>query len=252
MTARAALSILMLTLAMVPGVLFPQATPSARWLTDRPCSEALSRERFRVAPVEVRTPPSRSCREKRCAHLRNGGEVCQCLTDSTRTISVREVGSRAIEFISPSSDVRPDSFDVVEADLDGDRESELVVARLDAVGNGMGVAHWTVFALMPGRYDWTVDSISVDDYSSVGSWIAIRGEQSCNLLATQWVNGFEPARGGGLYLEASWQAFESGHFVQRVDRPIIRRRLLFSFDRQRVDSTIRDAPWAWVRSASTH
>jgi hypothetical protein len=54
-------------------------------------------------------------------------------------------------------------------------------------------------------------------------------------------------RGSGLYLQASWQAFELSTFVQRVDRPIIRRRYLYSFERQRSDTTIRDAPWAWLR-----
>lgn len=114
----------------------------------------------------------------------------------------------------------------------------------------MAVSYWTVLALTPGRYDWSIDSAHVEEYSSRGSWVALRGEKSCNLLLTHWVNGYEADRGGGLYLQASWQAFEFSRFVQRVDRPIIRRRYLFSFERQRSDTTIRDAPWVWLRTGT--
>ena len=144
----------------------------------------------------------------------------------------------------------PDWFEVVQADLDGDGNQELAVAVLDAVSNGISIAYWTVYALTPGRNDWSIDSLSVQDYSSTGSWVAVSGEKRCNLLQTEWVGGFEAGRGWGLYLHASWQTLESDRFVQRVDRPIVRRRYLFSFERERGDTTVRAAaPWAWLRSA---
>jgi hypothetical protein len=235
--------------AVIPSRLSAQSTNGAVWWTDRPCQSALGRDRFDIVKLSPRLAPSHGCQQESCAHLRGGGQVCQCLSDTVRTITVTGVVPRTLKFERPWSDIRPDTFDVIEADLEGDGSREIVVATLDAVSNGMAVPSWTILALSPGAYGWGIDSLQVEEYSSLGSWVTHRGEKSCNLLQTQWVNGYEAGRGGGLYLQASWQAFEYSRFIQRVDRPVIRRRFLNSFDRQRSDTTIRDAPWAWLRTA---
>jgi len=233
------------TATVLSARLSAQSTNGAAWWSDRPCQSALGRDRFDVVRVSPRSTPSHGCRQERCAGLRSGGEVCHCLTDSSHTISVTGVGARPLRFARPLSTIF-DTLDVIDADLEGDGSHEIIVATLDGVSNGMAVPYWTVLALTPGRYDWIIDSAKVEEYSSLGSWVAVRGERSCNLLQTQWVNGFEAQRGTGLYLQASWQTFD-GWFVQRVDRPVISRRYLYRFERERSDTTIRDAPWGWLR-----
>jgi hypothetical protein len=168
-----------------------------------------------------------------------------------RTFEVTGIGARPLRFDREWSAVLPDWFEVVQADLDDDGRQEVILATLDGVGNGMGVAYWTVYALSPGSIDWSIDSLPVQEYSSAGSWVVLSGEKRCNLLQTKWANGFEAGRGWGLYFHASWQAFEHGAFVQRVDRPILRRRYLFGFARERGDTAVRaGAPWTWLRSAN--
>lgn len=238
--------LVLVTAIVVPVSLSAQSTSGATWWTDRPCQSALGRDRFDIVRVSPRAQPSHGCKQERCAQLRSGGQVCQCLSDTLRTITVTGIGSRPLKFDREWSEVLPDDFDVIDADLEGDGSREIVVATLDAVSNGMGVSLWTILALTPGGYGWGIDSLQVQEYSSAGSWVTHRGGR-CDLLLTQWVNGYEAGRGYGLYLQASWQAYGLG-FTQRADRPILRRRFLNSFDRQRSDTTIRDAPWAWLRT----
>lgn len=236
-------------LAAARPVAAQRTTP--RWTSDRPCQAALGRAAFATPPVSGEAPSGAGCRDRRCAHLRGGGVVCQCLSDTLRTFDVSGVGARPLRFVRDWGSARPDSFEVVQADLDGDGSAEIVIAIWDAMSNGMGVTSWTILALTPGRYDWIVDSLAVQEYSTAGSWLALPGERRCNLLQTTWVNGFESGRGDGLYLQGTWQTLESGLFTQRTDRPVLRRRFLDSFDRERSDTTIRDAPWAWLRRSGT-
>ena len=226
-------------------------TSAPVWWSDRPCQAALGRRAFHIATVSSAPSTQSSCQERSCAHLPNGAVVCQCLSDTTRTIDVTGVGPRPLHFVRERGSAWPDSFDVIQADLDGDGSPEIVVATFDAASNGMGVAYWTVYVLSPGRMGWKVDSLGVQDYSSIGSWVALPKEKRCNLLQTAWVEAFEPRRGEGLYFQARWKAFEIGRFIDRVDRPTLRRRFLFRFEHERGDTTITNAPWRWLRSRDT-
>jgi len=163
---------------------------TAAWQRDRPCQDALRRGSFSILASARVSPTQAGCRAKRCTRLHDRGMVCQCLGDSTRTIDVAGVGPQPLRFVRPWSGVQPDSFEVIQADLDGDGSKELVLATFDAMSNGMGVAYWTVFVLTPARLDWIVDSLPVQEYSSSGSWVVLPKENRCNLLQTAWVNGF--------------------------------------------------------------
>jgi len=170
--------------------------------------------------------------------------------DSTRTIEILDGVHKLFRITREFSSANPDSFEVIDADLDGDGVQELVVPLAVGWSNGMGVSFWTVYVLSPGETEWRVDSLPVEEYSTQGSWIAVQGERRCNLLQTSWVKGFEPRRGWGLYLEARWQTLEMGHFIQRMDRPVIRRRFLVGFAKERSASSVADAPFGWLRSSN--
>jgi hypothetical protein len=176
------------------------------------------------------------------------GSVCQCIADTLRTLVVQTTALPHFEIVhSYYGGLQPDSFEVIEADLDADGAREILIAVYHAHSTGLSVAYWTVYVLTPGSNSWQVDSLSVQEYSTVGSWAALPGETRCNLLHTSWVNGFEPSRGVGLYLEATWYALQYGQFVRRADRPVVRRRYLYSFERERNSNATPDAPLGWLR-----
>ncbi len=230
-------------LALFPGKLPSQSRP---WLFDRPCARALAPRDFRVDTIRSAGLHLDSCEEERCAKLRMGGQVCQCIKGDSRIVAVDGIGPSTLQIARPRTIV--DSFEVIEAQLDADGSPSIALAIADAFSNGMVVGYWTVYVLDPRGVKWSIDSLPVQDYSILGSWVVVRGENRCSLLQTAWVNGWEPVRGDGLYLEASWQTVEYSRFVRRADRPLLRRRYLYGFERERGDTTIQDAPLAWLRS----
>jgi hypothetical protein len=143
-----------------------------------------------------------------------------------------------------------DSFQVIEAKVEGAELHQVVLPVYITTSNGMGVDYWTVYALSPGSSEWMADSLAVQDYSIEGSWVAVPGERRCNLLETSWVNGFDPRRGGGLYFQAAWRTIDIGAFTVRADRPVLRRRLLYSFERERGGHAPNALQWLRARDAA--
>lgn len=205
------------------------------WLADRPCIRALPVTAFRVDTL----PPADH--RPRCVTLRMGGMVCDVTNDSARIVEVRGFGDSVIAI---AHDGLPDTFEVIEADLDGDGRQELALPIQWASSNGMGIDYWTIYLLQPGVAE-VVDSVEVQDYSIDGSWVVVPGERRCNLLKTEWVNGIEPGRDEGLYFKATWLGYDY-RFVERMDRPVVRRRYLNRFQVER-GRRAEDAPLAWLR-----
>jgi len=200
--------------------------------------------------VDSLGPPHDDAGSLRCTTLSHDGTVCQELRDSTRTITAkrRDAPPFHLTLSWAARSAGPDSFEVIEADLDADGRSEIVVPVFVAQSNGMGVSYWTVYVLEPGKFGWSVDSVDVEEYSTIGSWVKTPSDSRCNLLRTQWVNGFDPKRQEGLYFEASWLTYSIGRFVRRVDRPTLHRRYLFGFENERSKESIREAPLSWLKA----
>ena len=220
---------------------------SRPWLNDRPCSTALPASAFRLDTLHPSPPPRPGWPAASCATLHLGGTVCASDSENSRTIRVAGLRPGPIE-ISGYVYAPFDSVQVIEADLGADNTQEIIVAAVHAVGTGPGIEYWTVYTLVPGLTEWSRDTVEVQDYAFPGSWVATPGERRCNLLRTEWVWGWEPGRQGGLYLQATWLAYDDGRFVPRIDRPVLRRRLLDYFERLRGQRVTPDAPLGWFRS----
>ncbi len=215
------------------------------WRQDRSCAEALGPARFRHVALPEEGVERRG--HRRCLPLAGGGTLCE-LADDTSFTYVLERAPYPRLVVASRPRVTYPLVDVVETALADAGDGGLVLALRDAVSNGMGVAYWTVFAMQPGPAGWRVDSLATEDYRARGSWVLVRGEARCSFLETHWDPDSEPGRGEGLYLGARWHRLDGGRFAVRGDRPLLRRRYLFSFERERLRGD-RAAPLAWLREA---
>jgi hypothetical protein len=173
------------------------------------------------APVEKKVEDGKAA----CTTGPSGASVCAVLGDKEEGLFLEEGGAR-----TPVTPELPfmgqvDGFQVVEADLDGDGKAERVLAVLNAVSNGLGVAHWTLRVLEPGRP--TPLSFYLAEY---GEGTFLRREQGpgCDVLATAWRDLEDPLRGSGLYFIGHRYAYREGALVP-VGAPVRVRRFLREF-----------------------
>jgi hypothetical protein len=147
-----------------------------------------------------------------------------------------------------SAIVRPD-LDLTIANLGGDSADELVVATLNAVSNGMAVSYWTVCVLDASKLSQPPACVEVEDYGRMGFLTWSTGDTRCRLLQTDWRWGSEAGRGDGLYLVGQWLAYEGGRLYPDLSRPVLARRYLYSFQRERGWSP--NGPLLWFAHNST-
>lgn len=173
------------------------------------------------APVETKVEDGKSA----CATGPSGARVCAVLGDKEEGLFLEEGSARSL--ITPELPFmgQVDGFQVVEVDLDGDGKPERVLAVLNAVSNGLGVAHWTLHVLEPGRPSPL--SFSVAEY---GEGTFPRREQGpgCDVLATAWRDLEDPLRGSGLYFIGHRYTYREGALVP-VGAPVRVRRYLRDF-----------------------
>jgi hypothetical protein len=141
--------------------------------------------------------------------------------------------------------------EVLSGDLDGNGVAEVVVPVLKTGSNGMGIGYWSVLVISPNDYGWSVDTVEVEDYNTQGSWVRHPREPGCDLIETHWVNGYDPKRGGGLYLEARWLKLDF-RMTPRVDRPVLRRRYTNTFQEERSRTDGTTGPFSWLLSSQAN
>jgi hypothetical protein len=218
----------------------PDAVAQSRpWTSDRPCGDRLTQAAVRAAP-EV----GQGCK---CATTPERTQVCQCLTDSLKTVFIDEWGVARITLLTerdPSTIF--DSLEVLTGDIDGEDGDEIVIPTFESSSNGLGIGYWSVYVLERRITGWRGDPVSVEDYNPGGSWVRVTGEKGCDLLETHWVSGYEARRPGGLYFEARWLRFSGARLEPRVDRPVLRRRLLNSFAEERGRTVETTGPLSWL------
>ena len=151
---------------------------------------------------------------------------------------------------NPSGPV--EMIEAVSGDIDGDGVQDVVVPVLTMESQGMAVDAWTIYVLPKGRVDLGVDSLETVEYNTRGSWVRSPGERGCSLLVARWVGGEEPVRGAGLYFEATWYQMAGGWHSIRADRPTLRRRYTYAFERERGRTRATTGPFSWLLSPQAH
>lgn len=138
----------------------------------------------------------------------------------------------------------PAVFTADAVDLDGDGRRELFVGVMASESNGIGIQRWRLFAL--NTEGQPLGNVAAEDYGTLSWLFRIPGQRGCRLLASTWEYGTESGRGEGSYVRGRWLRLGPEGWLPMQGLPEIRRRYLFSFERERIAAR---APLRWFRKA---
>ena len=186
-----------------------------------------------------------------CVKLPEKVRICKLLSDAKDTFLVERDGKAlgtwpGNAFLGETSD-----FEVLTGDLDNDRKPELIVANHDSTSNGIAVDYWTIFIFPDPEFrNFTAPlTFSVEEY---GFGTFVMSGRTVNILTTSWVSNRDRRRGWGTYLVGQWWRYQSGVLLPMLDRPIIARRYLFSFEKERMETVKpNQIPFQWLNHPST-
>lgn len=189
-----------------------------------------------------------------CIALPKNVRICKLLADDKDTFLVQKDGKSVGTWPGTASLGETSDFEVLTGDLDNDRKPELIVANHDGTSNGIGVDYWTIFIFPdPEFHNFTAPlTFSVEEYGSFGTFVTSGGR--VNILTTTWVYNEDPKhrRGEGMYLVGQWWRYDAGELRPLLERPIITRRFLFSFARERGETVnFERVPFQWLSHPST-
>ena len=223
-----------LFLLLIPLLAAAAAGPAESWRNDVACG---------AIPALPGSAPR--CPQVHCVGARPGIEVCDC-ADEEKTIVIVKAGGKEVRRWEAifSLPVQGDSPVVFAADLDGRGLDEVVVATIDAVSMGRAVESWTVCVIAGDAPDAEPACASAEDFGRLGFLTRPSGASACLLLATEWRPGAETGRGAGTYLTGRWLRYGKGEWHTEASRPVVARRLLSSFEKERSEAS---RPVLWFR-----
>lgn len=204
----------------------------------------------------VQIPGSESeipgCLSAICAAYSDASKICKCRTDieSTECLLYSMNGSSIKQLATiPNWPTMDSAFLVSTADVDSDRQQEIIIATMEVIGNGLGIQAWSVYVL---KNEVLSEPMYVCDYPVLSYWVKETGTQQCFFLSARWEEGAEAVRGGGLYLWGSWYRYANMHFEPIVERQVVRRRYLYRFEKERSDAMSQNPPkpLLWFKDAS--
>jgi len=212
----------------------------APWPEDRPVGG-----NFAACPAQRMPAPAwrfvPGCAQSACVDLDGYAQVCSCVAEEPgRASSMRLVrgGVAVLEWRVPipenpfrdfyEQQGGATDFDVVRADPDGDGALEWVVAHLRE-RNDLNMSTWDVALVEASGPTPRAVTLEVANYGE-GTLVGGAGGR-CDLLATEWSYGWEAGRWTvGWYLSGRRLAYVDGQLVPVPGAPILRRRLLYSFE----------------------
>jgi len=235
-----------LSLSLCVGITLGLAGESLAWRKDKVCGHKLKTENEEIA----------GCFRAYCAKTSPSSRICACMLadESDEAKILIEHDGKVIRRwnVTLYPPAGPAAFRVDMADLTGNGKEDLLVATMASESQGIGIQHWEVRAVVDNTVS---NAVPVDDYGIVGFATHDKKNKRCSLLAAQWLSGWEPERGSGLYLFGRWFDFSStsAELYPAVTRPAIYRRYLYSFEQMRLSAMERaeSAPLLWFTGADT-
>lgn len=223
------------------------ATETVTWRTERPCGQRLPS----FQPTEIN-----DCDDAYCSAIPNGSRLCACLkSEETGELIIslepknapkKEWTINVIPPISVGASFDADIFRLDSADLNGDGREELLFAVKEAEGQGMGVQHWRLRAINGEKVS---DELQVEDYGVMSYITCSPKRKGAYLLASRWIWGREPGRGGGLYIAGQWYELGGGDLYAVPDWPSIYHRYLFSLSKERGKALGQPVLWHLKKDA---
>lgn len=152
------------------------------------------------------------------------------------------------------------NFHVFYGDLDRDSFKELIVVSNVNTTSGMMVSSANAYILSgPIEEDFGEPVVfGLQEFGENDHFFFDHRRRETLILITEW-NGYstlDPKRGGGSYLVGRWFRYKNGQLSPALDKPILARRYLFSFERERWDTFGRNEwkhrPYLWLKHPTTH
>jgi hypothetical protein len=212
----------------------------------------------RLPPPEDADIASLKCDLKpKCVSLGTTTRICKCHVGDTAFFMIERDRVLLSKWETIPDNATGGGFEVLRGDLDSDQANEIVVANHDSTSNGLGVRYWTISIIPDPQYrSFQLPlTFSVEEYGAWGTFISARGKHTIDLLVTKWEWGHAPtaSRKEGLYLVGRWFHYRDGQLVPAANRPVLARRYLSSFERERGQT--RDdnpqIPYQWLKSPRT-
>jgi hypothetical protein len=143
----------------------------------------------------------------------------------------------------------------LRGDLDGDGAEETVTATREATTNGLGVSTWKIVISATAPSGAPPLSFDIHEYG-VGTFFALPGRAGCGILGSEMAEGEDASGKSGLYFVARPMRYENGALVHDMSLPLLARRYLDSFEKERLRSasiphplpSMRE-PLAWLQHA---
>ncbi len=187
-----------------------------------------------------------------CTEIDSSTKVCQRLTNEKKVMTIERGNDVLIEWDNEAIDaVWEGIFDVLIGDIDNDKIDELIIAELQGISMGFGGEYWTLYILDNfGNGDVLPPTqLKVNVYGHNGTFIKRGKEGKCEILSAEWKELNHPKRGWGMYLVGKWLRYNNGQLKLIADRPIIIRRFLFSFEKERGTTLkITPLPLKWFQN----
>jgi hypothetical protein len=151
-----------------------------------------------------------------------------------------------------------EDFRAFRGDLDKDGFSEIVIASQVTIGNGLGIAYFNIHIFQdPLKFGFQKPfTFPIEDFDEKGNFIYDPKHNEMQILVSYWRerNDIDVKRGSGMYLIGSWFRYRKGQLEPVFDKPMLARRLLYSFANERNDCSFTKScsPFSWLKSKNTH
>lgn len=148
-------------------------------------------------------------------------------------------------------------FFALRGDLDKDGSAEIIIASLEGIGNGMGIASYKIHIFRdPTKFASEKPLIfSLQEFGEKGNFIFDKQKNETQILVTYWSSfeNLDPNRGYGTYLVGKWFRYRNGLLEPVFEKPTLARRFLYSFgDEVRKTQNNLFTPYLWLKIRKSH
>lgn len=187
-----------------------------------------------------------------CIDLDRATKICQRLTETKSLMTFERDNKALLEWDDDAiGSVWEAKFEVLKGDIDDDRKDELVVAELQAQGNGFGIETWRISIIdnPESAHPPPPLHFEVNVYGSRGVFLRHGASPQCQILKAEWASLKHPRKGWGMYLVGRWYHYRKGELVPVSNRPVLIRRYLNSFAKERERSwNDPNIPLKWLQN----
>ena len=209
-----------------------------------------------ASPKEKKIP---ACLKSSCVAIEDDYQICKCVVEETTKTDFDSFiiynGKSKIARWPAGAFMGDDSnYEVMAYDFDNDGVNEIVVSNWVGTSNGMGVNYWEIFIARMKSMDSSPLTFSVEDYGK-GTFIKTPlKKDSCGIMTTSWDWAKSPQGKDVLYFVGRFFRYSDGALAPAPDAPILSRRYLDSFAKERGKSLTENsqgAPLSWLNTSKT-